>query len=185
MKIIINRTKNKKLVIDETCTIRIYYKRLFINPYRKIMRISTGLIINIIILSIYLISLSLYTYFCDNNIVYPIIIGVTVSLIILKIGRFIKYNNNLNNLSKMESNSELNINEDKIILNKTDSNISCFIEWNKILRVLITNNCIVFMKQTFDLKEVNSIIIPRDYEKEVIEALKKYNKLDLVIYNNR
>ena len=185
MKIEINRTKNKKLVIDETSTIINSYKKLFLNPYRKIVRISTRLIINILLLVIYLILLSLYTYFYDTNIVFPILIGIIAALTILKISRFIVYNSNLNKLSKINSNSELIIDEEKITLNKKTSNISCFVEWNEIKNVLITNNCIVFMKNTFNVKEINSIIIPRDYENEVIGALKKYKKLDLVIYNKR
>ena len=95
MEIQINRTKNKKLVIDETSTIINSYKKLFLNPYRKIVRISTRLIINILILFIYLILLSLYTYFYNTNIVFPILIGIIASLTILKISRFIIYNNSL------------------------------------------------------------------------------------------
>lgn len=182
MKIEINKTKNKKLVIDESSTIINFYNRLFINPYRKIVRISTRLIINILLLVIYLVLLILYTFFYNTNIVFPILIGIIASLTILKIIRFIIYNNNLNKLSKVNSNSELIIDEKKITLNKKTSNISCFVEWDKIRNVLITNNCIVFMA---NIKEANLIIIPRDYEKEVIEALRKYEKKDLLIYNKR
>ena len=60
--------------------------------------------------------------------------------------------------------------------------MTCFTEWNDIIKVLLTNNCIVFMT---DYKKKYLIIIPRDYEKEVIDALKKYNKLELLIYNKR
>lgn len=185
MKIEINRTKNKKLVTDEASTIINSYRKLFLNPNRKIVRISTRLIINILILVIYLILLSLYTYFYNTNIVFPILIGIIASLTILKISRFIVYNNSLNKLSKIDSKSELIIDEEKVLLNKSALNISFYINWKEIKNVLITNNCIVFMKNTFNVKEINSIIIPSYYENEVIDALKKYNKLDLVIYNKR
>ena len=185
MEIQINRTKNKKLVIDETSTIINSYKKLFLNPYRKIVRISTRLIINILILVIYLILLSLYTFFYNTNIVFPILIGIIASLTILKISRFIIYNNSLNKLAIINSNSELIIDEKKLTLNKKASNISCYIEWNNIKNILITNNCIVFMKNSFSKRDFNSIIIPRDYESEVINALETYNKIDLVIYNKR
>lgn len=185
MKIEINRTKNKKLVIDETSTIINSYKKLFLNPYRKIVRISTRLIINIIILVVYLILLSLYTYFYNTNIVFPILIGIVASLTILKISRFIVYNNSLNNYSKIESNSILTIDAEKVELDKKSANIKSFMDWNRIKKILITNNCIVFMGDLKDIKNVYTIIIPRDYESEVMDALKKYNKLDLVIYNRR
>ena len=179
MEIIINRTKNKKLVTDEANTIIISYKKLLKNPNKKIIRINTRLILNIIFLVIYLLLLSLYTYFYNTNIIFPILIGITLSLIIINVGKYIVYNKKLNKLSKIDSNAVLIIDEEKVTLNK-NSNMTCFTEWKNIIRVLITKNCIVFMT---DNKNSYLIIIPSCYEKEVLEALKKYNKLDLLMYN--
>lgn len=185
MEIQINRTKNKKVVIDEASSIMISYKKLFANPHKKILKISTRLSLNILILGIYLLLLILYTCFNKTNIVFPVFIGISFALIILKIVRLIIYIKNLNKSSKINPDSILTIDEEKIELNNLSSNIKSFMKWEVIKMVLITDNCIVFMGKLNNIKQVNSIIIPIDYKNEVINALEKYNKLDLLIYNKR
>ena len=136
-------------------------------------------------MGIYLLLLIIYTCFNKTNIAFPILIGISSGLLIFKIIRFIIYTKNLNNSSKINSNSILTIDEDKVELNKVSANIKSFVKWETIKMILITNNCIVFMGELNNIKQVNYLIIPRDYENEVMEGLKKYNKLDLVIYNKR
>ena len=173
------------MVIDEASSIMVLYKKLHTNHHKKILKISTRLLLNILILGIYLLLLILYTCFNKTNISFPILIGISSGLLIFKIIRFIIYTKNLNNSSKINSNSILTIDEDKVELNKVSANIKSFVKWETIKMILITNNCIVFMGELNNIKQVNYLIIPRDYENEVMEGLKKYNKLDLVIYNKR
>ena len=185
MEIKINKTKNKKVVIDEASSIMISYKKLLANPHKKILKTSTKQLLNIIIIGIYLFLLILYTCFNKTNIAFPILIGISFTLLILKVGKFIVYIKNLNKASNFKSNSILTIDEEKIHLNKVDANIKSSVKWETIKIILITNNCIVFMGNLNNIEQVNSIIIPSYYKEEVMEALKKYNKLDLIIYNKR
>ena len=47
----------------------------------------------------------------------------------------------------------------------------------------MTNNCICIMPEYVETQDMNAIIIPRDYEIEFLEMLKRINKDKLIVFN--
>lgn len=97
--------------------------------------------------------------------------------------RTVVYYRYLNISSKRDTNSILKISEAKIELNNKVLDRISSIEWKKIKQILITKNNIVFMSEISKSNINNVIILPRDYEREVIETIERYNKKDLLVYN--
>ncbi len=184
MDIIINKIINKKEVEDEAYGIIRSYKKLMKNPHKKIIKESRRLGIIFGFILIYLI-FTIYTSINTPKSLYFICLGIAILGFLIVTKRLIVYLKHLKIVDMKESNSILKVSEEKIELDNKVNNRCFSIEWKEIKQVLISDKCIAFMPELEKTKIKNVIAVPREYEKEVIEAIEKYNKKDLLAYNNR
>lgn len=182
MKIEINKIENKKEFIDECYGILTSYRRLLKNYKLHFSKRSTKLIRCLILVLIYFVFVTYSSIIYKSNVFY-ICLGISIMTLIITLIKMIRYFKFLNIQSKNKTNSELIIDKEKVTLDNKVINTTYTISWNQVKAVLVTKNVIIFMKEIDRMKQNNIIMVSSEYEKSIKEALEKYNKKDLLIYN--
>ena len=185
MKISIDKTDNKKDYLDETYYIMSIYRKLYKNPNKKIRKKTTALLEGLIFILIYFIVVTVLAV-VEKSVVYYICIGISIVCLALIITRFIATKRYIDKYSSDKKyNSELLIDEEKIVLNNKAIKQETSINWEDLNKIILTNRCIVFMKKiNKDTPDV-AIIVPNNIKDKVFKALEKYNKEKYIVYNKK
>ena len=184
MKIKIDNIENKKYYIDETYYIMSNYRFLYKRPNRKIRKKTTSLIYFFAFILLYLLAVS-YLAIVDKSFIYYICIGISIVCIAFSISKYIVVKKNIDMYSNTKTNSDLEIDENKVVLHNNVIKQEITINWEDIDKILVSENCIVFMERIKKNAPYTAITIPRTIEEKVIKALEKYNKKELLIYNKK
>ena len=176
----IKKTKNKKSYLDESYGIIMHYKQLINNPEKKILPYIKERIYLMIAIIIWLILW--ITLFHVDPIINWFIIGIVLMAIIINLKTVISATNYITERSKEDSDSELIIDDKKVILKNNHNHITYECDWEKIKYILISKNSISFLPIN---KEVGFLIsIPIDYKEECYKLIEAYNKQNLIRENN-
>ena len=182
MEIIINKCNYKKETIDESYGVMYLYKKLMKNPHSKIIKRSSRLNLKLGFIFIYLVFVLCFSIIYQEPI-FILGLGIAIFAFLISLSKTIAWYKYLNTYSKTETNSILKIDEDKIELNNKVFNTISSIEWKEIKQILVTKYCIFFMPELEKNKRKNVINLSRDYKEQIIEAIEKYNKKDLLVFN--
>lgn len=146
MKIIINKVENKKDFMDECYGILTSYKRLLKNPNMHISKRSTKLIIHIIIVLTYFIAVT-YSSIVYKKYVFYICLGISIMALAIAIAKIIRYTKLLNIQSNSKTDSILDIDEEKIVLDNKTVGTKYSVSWIDIKQILVSERSIIFMKK--------------------------------------
>ncbi len=182
MEIIINKCNYKKETIDESYGVMCLYKKLMKNPHSKIIKRSSRLKLILGFVLIYLVFVLCFSIIYQESI-FILGLGIAIFAFLISLSKTIAWYKYLNIYSKTETNSILKIDEDKIELNNKTFNTISSIEWKEIKQILVTKYCIFFMPELEKNKRKNVINLSRDYKEQIIEAIEKYNKKYLLVFN--
>ena len=180
MEIEINKKPTRDFY-DELLYITTNYKK-YLDNRNKLAKQTTSAVTKYLIFTIIgvIFSLSSYLIFDKDNffLLTGAIFAICMILSIIYL-RIIKNNMNLL-LTNSEKNKSTLIIDDKNVSLKKDSSTTK-ISWNTIDSILINKYSIIFLPGEI----INPYIaIPSTYKKEVITALKKYKKIELLIDNS-
>ena len=182
MDIAIYRVANKKLFIDEKEGIMKIYPDLIENPKTKIKRMSQSLILKLVIPVVYVVIQTIILFFIQNPIFF-MGLGAGIMACIFLYLDIDKHNSYLELNKKQKNDAVLSVSENRIQYIDNVTNRVQTVEWANIKQVLLTPNCICFMPDYVETKDMNAIIISRDYEIEVLELLKTIDKNKMIVFN--
>ena len=110
-------------------------------------------------------------------------LGAGIMAAVMEYLKYDEYSKQLEIDKGQRTDATLSISENKIHYIDNVTNRTRTIEWDKIKQILVTANCICFMPDYAETKDMNDIIISRDYEIEILELLKKIGKDKLIVFN--
>jgi len=164
---------------DEFFYIRRKYKKIRKNPKQKIKGITEFTTVYFIFFFVLFLCTLSYT-FQFRETIYYFLCFVCFIYIFISIIDLILINKNIKVSIQETSNSIINIDESGIELIKKD-NYTAKIEWQMIDKIIINHYSIcIFPKQVTSLM----IAFHAKYKKEFLEAIKQYQKEELIIDNS-
>ena len=182
MELVIDRFINKKNILDDRMSILKNYQKLIDNPKTKYRLVSNDLKIKLSITIGYLIIVVLTLIFIRNFILY-ICLGISIMLFIYNYRNMESFNKFLDIQSKSKTDTLIEFTERRIQVTDRITNRIYIVEWSNIKQILVTKNCICFMPIYRETNDMNTFIVPRDYEIPLVEILNKLGKEKLMIFN--
>lgn len=184
MKIEINHISNKSRYYEELYGVLSAYDKFIKNPHAKNLTHHKR---NMICIAI--IAIGTIITFCVSSTSSSIRIkGLSIGaylvyscMLVLVIMWNIMYKKRFKEIWKTETNGFLTIDNEKIELINNVTGVTASTKWNSIVQILFLKNVIIFMPKNHTTNPVLSV--PIDFENDIIEALKKYNKSELIVYN--
>ena len=182
MQIKIDNIDNKKEYLDECFEIVTVYDKIVNDPEGKIYKRSTRLLLQLLLLTAWL-GFTIVLALVFSGIVFWVCFGIAAIAVLISAFLNISHMLTLNNLTQTTSNSIFELNENEIKIENKNLNSIVSIPTDKLLKVIMSKRCITFIPTEITDDGINHIIIPRTYEKEVIQSLDELNKNDLIVYS--
>ena len=168
-------TRGSKEFYDELLFVTNNFKKFQKKPETKVQSLSKYIRNYMIYCCLAAILMAIF-YVVFSNTIFNVLWGMFIILAVIYAFYLKSINDTLKAYLEDDSVKEIDINEEYI--GYSDGTKTINTNWNEIQNIIITNNAIIFLP-----KGINNIVIAisTDYKDEVEEAIKFYNKDNLVI----
>lgn len=184
MKIEIKEINNPYKFYNEVYgTLKVYFKKLYDNPYKKIMPLTTSYLLYcilcfIVLLSYIIISITVTSY---SNIML-VLIGIVFVCFIIGFVRLICSIKGIKTLVNRKTDSIFSITKDSVSIENKIVGQKNELLWSDINYILVGKYSIGFMPKKDSDRKV-AIYCSIDYKDKITKALEKYKKLNLLKEN--
>ena len=180
MNIKIDNIENKDKYINEAIYINQNILKLIKNSNKNISTYTKYIVIRIIIMAILMGLIILSQINSKDLIILSVGISITVLGIFILLIRLIQTNKIIKMRCSEETNSNIKIDDTKLILKNDNTGITVEQKWDDISFIKITKYCIIFVNKE-ENKTKPYIVIPIDYKDELLKGLNKYKiKKDII-----
>ncbi len=183
MKIIINNIANKRDFIDESYGVITLYSDLVKKKKTKIMKLTSICYQRIFLLLIFLL-FTIILLNKEENLLYTCLGIIIIGILIITTNLF-KIKKMIKGYSNRQAESVLTITEKEITLDNKLDQIIYTENWQNIIQIQISKNCISFIPKPDKNTQKKIIIIPIEYLDELKKIITELQKDYLIIYNNR
>lgn len=171
------KEKGKKEYYDEFLYIANNYRKFIKNPNKKARQFTKTLFIYDICIILGILMFMMF-YLQEYKVIYVFIVGILSVAIVLSLIVFTFIQKQINVFMNMTGNERLELNNDEIKYSDIEKEMK--VKWNEIEKVIINKYSICFLPKRI----TNAFIsISTEYKEQIIEALKSYNKMDILIDN--
>ena len=164
---------------DEILFVAAHYRKIIINKNKKVTKLSTYMIKNLIISLIFTIILTLY-YLKTKSKFEFFMIGVLIALIAYCVYYLFYIRKRINEFVNYKGKDTITIDNKKIEFK--DENNSFKVEWDNIAFILVNKYSICFIPKT---RQNAMITLNRENKDKLVSILKKYRKEDLLVCHEK
>jgi len=164
---------------DEFLYILSNYKKILINPKMKVSKLTLYALKLTIISLVFLILFTIF-YILDSSFkFFIVVIGLFTFLVILGTIYYFLIRSNIKKLKNKEGTIVIKFNDDEIEYN-SDNNFK--LKWNDINNIIINKYSISFIPKS---KDNILMSIDKKYLNDVLKAINKYKKEELLVDNSQ
>lgn len=168
---------------NEFYGILLSYRKLLVNPCRKVFPILRQYINNTI-LSLISFAVILFFYCTNNKLLYLVFSILFFIIFLSSLYLYFRYRIVIKKQVDDHRKSYIDVDEEKIIFSTKSSTYSYKqnIYWENVKYILFNKYSIFFLPTK---KSNPSFSCSIDYKDEILELLKKFNKIDLLVDNTK
>ncbi len=172
------KERESRSFYDEILFVAAYYKKIINNKYKKVTKLSTYMIKNIIISLLLIIVIGFYYYKTMNKLNF-FMLGILIAIVLYCIYYLIFIKKRIDAFVNYKGKMTITINDKKI--EYKDENNSFKADWDQIAFILVSKYSICFIPKT---RENAMITLNSENKDKLISVLEKYNKKDLLVDNS-
>ena len=184
MKLVMDKISDKVLFYDEVIGIsRQYYRKIIKNPYKKIGSATKTSTLHLLLFIIFTLLIILFMMIDAVSLELGwFALGCYILGIFFQIALLINVRKTINKAVTRDTLCEIIINKDEVIFENKVVGRVVKLKWDDVNFILIADRSISFLPKKNVVGE-NAIFCSRDYEKEILEMISRYDRDNLIIRN--